>query len=69
MTRKVQQAHSLNIVACDACDGVHVELYNDDGEIFAAAIIPFERCDETILHINMLKNKIQARRSGSEKLN
>ena len=40
--RDPQEAVQINVGACSFCDGVHINLIDADGEIFATAVVP---CD------------------------
>lgn len=42
MTDKVRQASSVSLGACDFCAGVHVNLLDEFGEVFATAVVPHE---------------------------
>ena len=36
----VIEAAAISCTACQSCDGIHVHFMDDDGEVFAVAVLP-----------------------------
>jgi hypothetical protein len=60
----ILQAKRVNLGTCDFCSGVHINLYDGAGEVFASALLPDHHIDEFIARLQACRSEIATRHSA-----
>ncbi len=58
---EIRQAASLNVELCDFCAGIHINLVDDEGRIFASGLLPAEHHQAFVDQFKALMGELATR--------
>lgn len=64
MTKPIQQASGISCAICDHCAGVHVNLRDAKGNLFASALVPVETGEAFLAQFSACMAEIIQRAGG-----
>lgn len=63
----VKEAASISCGTCDFCPAVHVNLINENGEVFATASVPIENCEPFITNFRRCMSELTSPRTTARR--